>query len=165
MGKRGPKPTPTAVLKVRGSWLAKTRKSEPKPENGQPICPRWLCAEAKSAWKQIIPKLDAMGVLATIDGNTLARYCSLWVRWKKADAFVQEKGEAYTLRNPPVEEGQEGSVRCVMQWPQVAIVNKLGAELLKIEREFGMTPSSRTGIQIKSSGKEKQDKGRFFQTG
>lgn len=160
MGKRGPQPTPTATLKVRGSWRADARKNEPEPELGKPPCPAWLCKEAKLAWRRIVPQLDDMGVLAKIDGNTLTRYCSLWVRWRRAAEFIQEKGEVYSLKD------DEGQVKCVQQWPQVAIVNKLGAELLKIEQNFGMTPSSRASVQVAKPNETKaKGKGRFFGAG
>jgi transposase len=78
MGTRGPPPTPTNILAMRGSWRSKRNPHEPHPEPGRPRCPRWLDKQAKAAWKQLAPQLDRMGVLAKVDGNALARYCQLW---------------------------------------------------------------------------------------
>src|SRR3990167_11235512 len=89
VGKRGPAPTPTATLKQRGSWRANERKNEPQPERRIPDCPDWLAPEAAEVWNQMAVLLDAMGVLTVADGNALARYCVLWVRWKRAAIFVQ----------------------------------------------------------------------------
>ncbi len=36
MGKRGPHPTPTAILKMRGSWLVNGRKGEVQGPRGRP---------------------------------------------------------------------------------------------------------------------------------
>ena len=43
----------------------------------------------RAAWKQVVPQLVAMGVLTTIDGNALARYCRLWSRWRKMETFIE----------------------------------------------------------------------------
>jgi phage terminase small subunit len=50
-----------------------------------------------------------------------------------------------------------------MPWPQVAEYHKLAAMLLKLEAEFGLTPSSRSRIQVPSEPpKTQQAKSRFF---
>lgn len=111
----GPAPTPTAVLRLRGSKRAKYRRGgEPLP-TGTPVCPAWVRADARAAWKAIVPELEASGVLSRVDVNTLARYCTLWAAWRRdrLDQF-------------------------------------LNAELGKLEREFGMTPASRTRIRVEA---------------
>lgn len=157
MGRRGPAPTPTAILERRGSERAKRRRNEPQPEKGAPRCPAWLDRDAKTVWRQLIPQLDAIGVLTKIDGNALARYCRLFVRWRQCDEFIREHGETYTI-----EDGDK-QVKCSQQFPEVGILNRLCAQLLKIEQEFGLTPAARTRIQVtprpavQAEGKE-----RFF---
>jgi P27 family predicted phage terminase small subunit len=86
--------------------------------------------------------LEQMQVLTRIDVNALARYCRLWSRWRKAEKFIEEKGEVYTLKD------EKGNVRCVQPFTQVAIANKLAQQLTRLEQEFGMTPSARTRIQV-----------------
>ena len=144
MGRRGPPPTPTSLLKLRGSPLVSKRRdrTEAKGPAGKPTCPSWLDEDAKAAWRQIVPLLDAMGVLTRIDCNALSRYCRLWSRWRKAEAFIQEKGDMYPIKD------ESGRVKCFQQWPQVAIASKLSQQLTRLEQEFGMTPSARTRIQI-----------------
>jgi len=83
-----------------------------------------------------------MRVLTRIDGNALARYCQLWARWKKAELFAQKHGEVYPLKD------ESGRTKCLMPFPQVAIANKLAAQLTRLEQEFGMTPSARTRISV-----------------
>ena len=144
MGRRGPPPTPTPILKLRNSTLVTKRRelTEPKPRAGRPICPAWLDADAKAAWRQLVPELEVMGVLTRIDRNALARYCRTWARWRKAEAFIDKHGEMYPLKD------EAGQPRCFQQWPQVAIANKLAQQLTRLEQEFGMTPASRTRIQL-----------------
>lgn len=145
MGKRGPKPTPTKTLKLRGSWRAETRKGEPQPELGLPIMPRTLRAEAKLVWKRIVPKLAAMGVLAAIDGEALARYCTMAVRYWKAERFLELNGDTYAAR-----DGEK-------KRPQVGIATDLNAALARIEASFGLSPSSRTSIRTEPTTDGKKD--------
>lgn len=162
MGRRGPAPTPTALLKLRGSSLASKRReiAEAHGPPGTPRCPPWLDKNAKAAWRHLVPLLDTMGVLTRIDGQALARYCRLWSRWRKMEAFIEEKGEMYPLR------GDDGQVRCFQQWPQVAIANKLSQQLTRLEQEFGMTPSARARLEIVPRVQEDATgKARFFITG
>ena len=51
MGKRGPKPTPTAVLKLRGSTLVSKRREalEVQGPEGVPDCPDWLTGQNSRA--------------------------------------------------------------------------------------------------------------------
>jgi len=128
---------------------------EAKGPAGTPKCPSWLDKDAKAAWRQLVPLLEEMRVLTRIDSNALARYCRLWSRWRKAEKFIEEKGEVYTLKD------EKGNVRCVQQFPQVSIANKLAQQLTKLEQEFGMTPSARTRIQI-TVATPMSNKSRFF---
>ena len=61
MGKRGPKKTPTATLKLSDSQLLYERQGEPQGPTGTPVPPDWLCPEAKEKWDEVVPLLDQMG--------------------------------------------------------------------------------------------------------
>ncbi|MBX3322233.1 MAG: phage terminase small subunit P27 family [Phycisphaeraceae bacterium] len=142
MGARGPRPTPTPILKLRGSRLADLNRNEPQPREGLPDAPAWLEDEALDVWHQLVPQLDEMGVLTAIDGMALARYCTLWVQWVRAAMFVNRHGTTY-----PLKDGN-GNIKCFAQFPEVAIVNKLSLALSRLEAEFGLTPSARTRINV-----------------
>lgn len=151
----GPRPTPTGILRLRGSNEVSHRKDEPVPTKPLPECPDWINAEAKLVWAQVVPQLDAMGILGGIDANALSRYCQLWSRWKDAEQFIQKYGSTYSLND------EAGKPKCFQQFPEVAIAHRLAAQLTKMEAEFGMTPSSRTRIQVEAKSKDKNDKGYF----
>ena len=142
MGQRGPAKTPTKILKLRGTDRADRQVNEPIPPEEAPECPDWLMLEAKRVWDQIVPRLRKMGLATIIDSNALMRYCVALVRWRKAVKFIEENGEAYPLKD------KHGKVTYLQQFPQVSIAHKLSLELLRLEQQFGMTPSARSTIDV-----------------
>jgi P27 family predicted phage terminase small subunit len=106
--------------------------------------------------------LSVMGVFDQIDQNTLARYCVAYVRWRRAIRFITENGEFFTVKDAA------GKTLNVKLFPQVHVADKVAKELTKLEQEMGLTPSSRTRINVTDSkkagkaGTEESGKARFF---
>ena len=143
MGSRGPTPTPTPIKLDRGSWrgVSESKKCV-TAQTGKPRCPAWLDPKAKQAWKAIIPELEKLGVIATCDGKALALLCEAFAEWKNAKEKVSKMGEVIPIKNP------DGSLKYLQQNPYVSIARKSGSDLLRLLREFGLTPASRTRIEI-----------------
>lgn len=158
--KRGPAPTPSAILDIRGSRKQRHEKGEPKPDRGRPRCPAWLKGTAKSEWKKLVEMLDRMGILTKVDGNALSRYCRLWQRWRKAEDFIEEHGDQYPVKD---KKGNTVSFRI---FPSARIATTLSAELRRLEQEFGLTPASRTRISEEATqagaSVSEPHKSRFF---
>ena len=155
MGGKGPAPTPTNILKARGSWKVNERKDEPEYETVKPKMPAWLDKEAKKEWRQIAPQLANARVLTKVDCIALARYCQLVSRWKQAEIFLIEHGMTYVDK-----------FKSTHPFPQIKISKDCADQLLRMEHEFGLTPSARTRIKAAPETKEKpkggKDKARFF---
>lgn len=139
MGKRGPKKTPTAKLRLVNSRKAEERRSEPKPERGIPTCPTFLDREAKAEWKRVTPKLDRMGLLAKIDRATLAAYCQTWSDYTTAVKSVKREGTVIT-----VDMGKFGKKK--MKNPRVMVLNEARSALYRYASIFGLSPSSRADL-------------------
>src|SRR6266850_891856 len=148
MGLRGPRPTPSAILKARGTYRADRARGEVRGPRGIPRCPAGLDKRAKQCWTQLIPMLLSMGVLSRIDRNAIVRYCIFWSQWHQAQQFVSKNGLVY-----PIKDGN-GKVKSLAAFPHVAIVSKVGLLLTKFEQEFGMTPSARTRIECSAVEEE-----------
>ena len=82
-----------------------------------------------------------MRVLSQIDGDALVNYCVLYARWKKAEEFLSKHGEVYPIRDEP------GRVKCMAQFPQVAISRNLAHLIKSYQQELGLTPSARTRVE------------------
>jgi P27 family predicted phage terminase small subunit len=136
MGLRGPKPTPTAILKRRGSTIANRNPKEPKPPKGIPECPKALVGEARKEWDRITHELTLLNVITTVDGASLACYCQSWADY--LEAIVRLKKDGKVITSPT------GQIK-LNPWNHVA--NKARDAVLKFSAQFGLTPSSRARVE------------------
>lgn len=134
MGRRGPKRTPTIILRNRGSWLAGQREDVDFPA-GTPEPPSWLSAEAKRAWDDLVPLLRHRGVLTRADGMALACLCTAWGRLVEAEALLATEGI--------VVRTLTGGTK---PHPCVGISNGTWAQVVKGCALFGLDPADRSGV-------------------
>ena len=157
-GKSGRKAKPKAVLELRGSRWAKDRiEVALPPESGPPPCPHWLEPRAKQTWHRLVKVLHEMRIVGSIDQAALGRYCTLFWRWRDAETRLD------TLKDV--------TSRTYTSLARVTL--DYAAMLLRLETEFGMTPSARAALGLtlakaathaETSDPEK-DKRRFFTVG
>jgi P27 family predicted phage terminase small subunit len=133
----GRKPTPTALKALRGNpGKRRLNASEPKP-SGIPTCPKHLTKAAKSEWNRISKELLVLGLLTSVDRAALAAYCSAYARWADAETKIQELGAVTTT-----DKGN------IIQSPWVGCANRAMELMHKFLTEFGLTPSSRSRLQV-----------------
>ena len=135
MGRRGPKPTPTAALRLVGSRKVEGRRDEPQPELGSPSPPSWLSREALAEWNRVVPELNRVGVLALVDRAILVGYCESWSLYHAATKAVRETGTTY--------ESTRGTVA---KHPNVAILAESRMAFLRFAQELGLSPSARARL-------------------
>lgn len=145
MGQRGPKPTPTKVLAMRGSWLAKTREGEPQPAAAVASPPAWLDNKSKALFRKKAAQMATVGTLTKHDVEALARYCRLWTRYREAEEFIMHHGS--TIETYVTDREGNSVLAGLKMYPEVQVANTLAAELLRIENHFGFTPSARTNLR------------------
>lgn len=150
MGKRGPRPTPTAQLKLRGSWRGGINKNEPEPERGTPEMPNGMKGVSKECWLQLSPILDDMGVLTIADSLALQLLCETFAHWKRAQDMLSKHGDVYPIKD------DNGKVKYLQQSPYVAISRNFGKALKDLLCEFGLTPSARS--RVETSGDRQTNK-------
>ena len=159
MGSRGPAKTPTKILKLRGSWHGDVRNDEEPEATGKLRKPQWLKDDAGKLWKQVAAELTSLNLTGTIDSHMLARYCALFTRWLVCEDFIREHGMTQTV------ETKDGSYD--KEYPQVARSESLHEKLVKVERNFGMSPSARVNLvpQFNSKKEANASKDRYFKSG
>lgn len=153
MGKRGPTKKPTELKLIQGNPGKNALPCEPKPQKVRCVePPKKLSAAERRAWKEIAPKLEANGLLTEIDLNMLVRYCRYAVKFDVAQKFIDEHGFEFTTYQAQTPEqvanGEPKVIRYVGQYPAVNTWLNLGDKLLRIEQQFGMSPSARASINV-----------------
>lgn len=163
MGTRGPQPTPTAILKLRGSKRERyERKGEPQPAEGRPEHPDGLSRPAAEVWKQVCSLLNDMGVLAVSDGAQLERYACMYVLWRRVRDVIDRYDTPDKLEVAWGDRDSRNALRTAM-----AEARQLDTHLKQIEANYGLTPSARARIAcLMNGGTEAEQKdqrlGKFF---
>jgi P27 family predicted phage terminase small subunit len=94
--------------------------------------PRTLPEEAKAEWRRVVPELESMGIVATIDRGILIRYCVAWADWCELARLLERSGKLI--------KGQKGNLVRNPLW-----LMKRDAEqtLTDLARQLGLTPAAR----------------------
>lgn len=176
MAPSGHKPKPTAIKRLEGNRSKKPLPvNEPKPDlgNEEPGPPEWLSEVAKAEWRRLARQLWLNGLLGREDVQAFAAYCDHFanaMRYRGIldqqridearvlraqatwDAFAGAKGE----RPEPETAAHASMIRTTngnwVQNPIVGMANVSTREMMKIATEFGLTPSSRSRIDVPRGG-------------
>ena len=146
MGKRGPKPQPTALRVLRGNPSKRPiNQHEPRIPPAAPKCPQWLSKEAKREFRRLAKVLDEVGMLTAVDGLALAALCEEWATYVWAQKQLAQHGHTYEYTN------KFGATN-VSPRPEVAIARNAFLAVKAMCAEFGLTPSSRGRIELPDAG-------------
>lgn len=149
MGKRGPKPQPSVIKLARGNpGKKKVNKNEPLPtcDNIEP--PDYLQGKSLEKWHELKRHLTKMGVMTDADVETLARYCTMYEQWIKYLDQVRRGLDVLVIRD------DSGKVKYMQSTPAAVRLDKLAVSMLRIEQEFGLTPSARSGLSVKETNQD-----------
>lgn len=139
----GRRPKPTVLKELQGNpGHRPLNKREPKP-TGTPTCPSHLDKEAKKEWKRISVELTSLGLLTSVDRAALAAYCAAYSRWARAETNIQKFGDVIKTPNGFAAPN-----------PYVTIANRALDHMRKFAIEFGLTPASRSRLQVSPTGNE-----------
>jgi P27 family predicted phage terminase small subunit len=122
---------------------------QPPPSDLSP--PEVLAGVALEVWNTRASQLAALGLLTVADRQTLERYCLTYELFYQAYKSVKADG----LSSSTAAGTKKGN-------PDVVAMRGYHADLLRIEQEFGLTPSSRCGMQI-NNGQEINPLAAFLQ--
>jgi P27 family predicted phage terminase small subunit len=115
-------------------------KLEPLPDKDAITPPEYLAGASLAKWNQVLPGLIATGVVTNADVETLARYCTMYEAWLQCLRQIRRAGDWFAVYD------KSGKMVNAKSTPSALMVVKLAAGLLRIEQEFGMTPSARGNI-------------------
>jgi P27 family predicted phage terminase small subunit len=150
MGKRGPRPAPTAIKIARGTVRSRP-KTEPAPPATGIVMPGHLGEVAQAKWRELLPLLQAVKVMTDADVEALARYCDTYEWWLATRAKLRKEGDTYPILN------DGGEIKYIAQRPEVSIAHKLATQLRQLEQDFGLNPSARTSLHVEKPKAEGDD--------
>lgn len=142
MGRRGPQPKPTALRVLHGDRKDRINTDEPQPREGLPTCPREVDPAVRKVWDYTIAELAQMKVVTPADRDPLLAYCEAVVLHRRASAMLADAGFSERALNG-------GSAK----HPAVSIQRDAAATMRAYAQEFGLTPSSRSGIRTGGAAK------------
>jgi P27 family predicted phage terminase small subunit len=141
MATRGRKATPTVLKILKGNPskqnLRAIQEAEPKSPPAGLEPPADLEGAALEKWRESVPILATMRVWGEAERETWARYCRLYALWFECHEIVRRQGQTY--------EKPSGMIAAR---PESALLLQYSAQLLRLEVEFGLTPSSRAGAAV-----------------
>lgn len=160
MGRRGPKPTPTKVLRAAGSWLAKTRPDEPDATAGIPDPPEYLNDGARRHWMRLVPMLRDTGLLGLEYRDALGDLCHAL---DQRDRIAVVMNEIFDTDRVSSDAPELADTFRELRKLSDAVFGRCA----KGYALFGMSPADRARVTSgKANGKaDSKDKSRFFRAG
>ena len=140
MGERGPVPIPHA--RRRNKRLSTGKRIEV----AAPEMPDDLDGEAAAEWERIVPEIEAMGLIATLDRGVLIRYCRGWATWLDLDQKIRDIGLL-------VQGARDGMVRN----PLWMMRSDVEATLEALGKQLGLTPAARLRAGVKHEEPQASD--------
>ena len=137
MAKPGRKAKPTALKLIDGNpGNRPLNEHEPAPPKVyDPPAPEGFTALQSAKWTEVAGKLGKIRVLTELDLDALEIYCREWINYHEALADVAARGKLLQLAS--------GGVMWNPSWTQL---KHSQSACRSIMAEFGMTPSTRTGL-------------------
>lgn len=138
----GRKKTPAVINAMRGNpGKRATNKQAPDPEYLDDLTPPpWLSAHGLATWRQLAPKLRQTKLLTIVDVQKFATGC------QEFGSYIRAQEKLNGLQEGKTEQEIEAVQGKIMFWQtQAAMAFKRWNGIFS---EFGMSPESRTKIQL-----------------
>lgn len=131
----GPAPEPAAIKELKGNPGKRPIKVEIQPTKGAPVPPADLKGEAFAEWARIVPELEKVGILCTIDRAYLVAYVEAWSAFCEARESLHTEGATIMGRDG-------GKVRN----PAAVVMKDSLDMMLKFGAKFGLSPADRARL-------------------
>jgi len=133
MGKRGPKPTPLTILRLRGSWRGNAKPPAQskggRPAARAPKCPGGMDPVAAGEWRRVVGELESLGLVCELDRSALESYSVYYALWQRLLKALKRR-----------RIGSNAHSRVFGQ------ALKANAQMLRAAACFGMSPADRARV-------------------
>ena len=147
MGRRGPKPQPTALKIERGNPGKRALPAdEPILPAGPRGVPKGMTGRARAEWLRLVDELTDKGVLTVGDLKCFEEYCYLVGDIAELRALMDRVGLEESIANRYVH-----------------VMDKLRTQKRQHEAQLGLTPSARSAVKsVKPVSAKDERRARFF---
>lgn len=150
MAKTGRPRKPTEIRVLEGNRSKRPLPAnEPKPPPiTKPLKPPvWMNKEGKKMFKRLAPIMQQLRLLTETDIESFSMCCQSYGDWRRHIDDIKENGEYYIYVNKGGNENQ-------VERPAVKLMHKAYERYKSMCTEFGLTPASKTRIEVKPLGEE-----------
>lgn len=142
----GRKPLPKLIKIAEGTYRDDRANNEPVPEKlDRRDPPSWIRDRlSRKMWRKFYDQLYPIGLLTKIDIVALELLVTTYVKWREAS----DKAKVGIYKT------QTGYVACN---PLINVENRYAKDLRALLTEFGMTPSSRSRINLQLGGEDEDE--------
>ena len=146
MGKRGPKPKPTELLRLSGDPKNKINANEPQC-GLPPVKPIAISEDAiaNHEWDRLIAAMPPK-LYTALDVSALATYAQSYSLMMRADREIALNGLVFTVTVK--DEAGNVVVKEMTRNPAVIIWNQAAKSLLAAGDRLGLNPSARSRLQL-----------------
>lgn len=138
---RPPKPAPLKLLQGNPG-KREVKASKGGSSNKLPQTPRHLDRVGRYAYKKLVDQLGPSGIIQETDGLALELLADAYQEFRDARAAIKKHG------GPTYETITESGSKIHRAYPEVAIGQDAWRRLKGMLTEFGLTPSSRSKINV-----------------
>ena len=151
------RPKPTKLKIIEGNpGKRPLPENEPKPRPKAPSIAEGLDDNAREMWEFLAPKLEKMGLLTEIDGDSFANLCQLRSRLVAIRKFINEENRS--LVQEVHKPDPDGGMRKEYKPSPYVVMEKQYMEIFRHHAsEFGLSPRGRVGLSVGSANDD--DKG------
>ena len=142
------KPTQMKVLEGnRGKRPLPANEPKPAPATKDVKPPTWMNTDGKKMWKRLVPILQRLQLLTEADLESFSMLCQSWGDYVEHVKDIKKNGKYCIYVN-------KGGGANEVERPAVKLMHRAYERYKALCSEFGLTPASRTRIEIKPSDEE-----------
>jgi len=135
MGKRGPKPTPTALKIAKGETRpSRVNYEEPVPLQEPPVMPKDMSQRAKAVWRHVLKQMPD-GVIVGADAHILRLYCEA----------VADYLDHRELSTSPLRQNSRGDI---VVHPIQRVIRADRDAIRALAGDLGLTPAARVSLRM-----------------
>jgi len=159
MGSRGPKPKPTRLKIIEGTF--RPDRVPPDAVQDEPVteivpAPAFLGGDARKEWQRLMPKLVKLKLFSPKDTDALVEYCQALSVQRDAALDIQTRGNIIEV----TRETKKGEVYVSRETnPSIDIFAKMHAIVHRGIARFGLSPADAT--RVSPSGTPSKSQSRF----